>query len=93
MVHREITEANKGQDIDHRRQLPIPLLLTAADAAALTGKSLRTWRTWNAAGLIPKPIRIGRSTLWRTDELRAWVAAGCPCRKLWEARQSMAGSQ
>lgn len=64
-----------------------PLLLTARKAAAICGKSLRTWRTWDSAGLIPQPIRIGRSTLWRSKELEAWVAAGCPRRQEWEARQ------
>jgi predicted DNA-binding transcriptional regulator AlpA len=63
------------------------LLVTAKQAASMCGKSLRTWRTWDAAGLIPRPVRIGRSTLWRVDELREWVAAGCPCRQEWEARQ------
>jgi len=62
------------------------LLIPARQAAALCGKSLRTWRTWDAAGWIPRPVRIGRSTLWRTDELRNWVAAGCPRRTEWEAR-------
>jgi predicted DNA-binding transcriptional regulator AlpA len=52
------------------------LLLTAKQAAPMCGKSLRTWRTWDAAGWIPRPVRIGRSTLWRADELREWVAAG-----------------
>ena len=63
-----------------------PLLLTARKAAAICGKSLRTWRTWDSAGLIPKPIRICRSTLWRAKELEKWVAAGCPRREEWEAR-------
>jgi predicted DNA-binding transcriptional regulator AlpA len=63
-----------------------PLLLTAKQAAAICGKSLRTWRTWDAAGWIPRPVRIGRSTLWRADELREWVAAGCPRREQWESR-------
>jgi predicted DNA-binding transcriptional regulator AlpA len=63
-----------------------PLLVDAKQAAAMCSKSLRTWRTWDAAGRIPRPVRIGRSTLWRADELRAWVAAGCPCRQEWEAR-------
>jgi predicted DNA-binding transcriptional regulator AlpA len=67
-------------------QAPSPLLLTARQAAAMCGKSLRTWRTWDAAGWIPRPVRIGRSTLWRADELRDWVAAGCPRRTEWEAR-------
>jgi predicted DNA-binding transcriptional regulator AlpA len=63
-----------------------PLLLTGKQAAVICGKSLRTWRTWDAAGWIPRPVRIGRSTLWRADELRDWVAAGCPRRGEWEAR-------
>lgn len=64
-----------------------PLLLTAKQAASLLAKSLRTWRTWDAAGLIPRPVRIGRSVLWRAEELRAWIAAGCPRRAEWESRQ------
>jgi predicted DNA-binding transcriptional regulator AlpA len=64
-----------------------PLLITAKQAAAICGKSLRTWRTWDSAGWIPQPVRIGRSTLWRADELRDWVAAGCPRRDEWEARK------
>ena len=66
-----------------------PLLLSARAAAALCRKSLRTWRTWDAAGLIPRPLRIARSTLWRADELRAWVAKGCPCRQEWERRREI----
>lgn len=62
-----------------------PLLIDARFAAALCGKSLRTWRTWDSAGWIPRPVRIGRSVLWRTGELEAWVQAGCPRRKEWEA--------
>lgn len=63
------------------------LLLTAREAATLCSKSLRTWRSWDAAGAIPKPVHIGRSALWRVDELREWVAAGCPRRQEWESRQ------
>ena len=64
------------------------LLLRAPEAAASCAVSTRTWRSWDAAGRIPQPVRIGRSTLWRLDELRAWVAAGCPRRKEWEDLQS-----
>jgi prophage regulatory protein len=59
------------------------LLLTAAQAAAMLGATARTWRTWHAAGRIPLPIRIGRKTYWRPNDLRAWVAAGCPDRETW----------
>jgi hypothetical protein len=63
------------------------LLVNAKTAAAMCGKCLRTWRSWDALGLIPRPIRIKRSTLWRFDELKTWVKAGCPRRSEWEARQ------
>ena len=62
------------------------LLIGAKQAAALCGKSLRTWRTWDSAGLIPRPVKIGRSTMWRLPELESWIAAGCPRRREWEAR-------
>ena len=62
-----------------------PLLVDAKLSAKLCGKSLRTWWAWDAAGWIPRPIRIGRSTLWRYDELCRWVEAGCPRRGEWEA--------
>jgi prophage regulatory protein len=61
------------------------LVLTAVEAAAMFQKSVRTWRTWDAAGRIPKPIRVGRAMYWRPEELKAWVAAGCPNRETWEA--------
>jgi predicted DNA-binding transcriptional regulator AlpA len=62
------------------------LLLTAKQAAAACGKSLRTWRSWDSAGRIPRPVRIHRTTMWRFDELQKWVEAGCPRRDEWEAR-------
>jgi predicted DNA-binding transcriptional regulator AlpA len=61
------------------------LLVSAKEACGMCGKSLRTWRAWDAAGWIPQPVRIGRSTLWRVHELCEWVAAGCPRRQEWEA--------
>jgi predicted DNA-binding transcriptional regulator AlpA len=60
-----------------------PLLIDAMTAATLCGRSLRTWRSWNASGRIPESIRIGRSIMWRLDEIQAWVEAGCPTRKDW----------
>jgi predicted DNA-binding transcriptional regulator AlpA len=61
-------------------------LLTAAEAAAIFRKSARSWRNWDATGQIPRPIRIGRSTFWRAEEIDAWIAAGCPDREVWEDR-------
>jgi predicted DNA-binding transcriptional regulator AlpA len=74
--------------LDNQNQTELePLLINAKTAARLCSKSVRTWRSWDAAGRIPRPLRIGRSTLWRADELRAWVSAGCPRRQEWEASE------
>jgi predicted DNA-binding transcriptional regulator AlpA len=61
------------------------LLLRAAEAARLCGTSVRTWRNWDIAGKIPQPVRVGRKIFWRPEELKAWIAAGCPDRLTWEA--------
>jgi predicted DNA-binding transcriptional regulator AlpA len=66
---------------------PPPLLLTANQVAAMFGKSVRAWRAWDAEGVVPRPIRISRSTYWRHDEILAWIDAGCPRRQQWEARR------
>jgi len=47
---------------EHSTTVPRQLLITAKQAA-LCGKSLRTWRAWDAAGWIPRPVhrlQIGR---------------------------------
>lgn len=60
-----------------------PILFRAIEAAALFRISERTWRSWDAYGIVPKPIHLGRNKYWRPQELAAWAAAGCPNRKVW----------
>jgi predicted DNA-binding transcriptional regulator AlpA len=62
-----------------------PLLLPAEVAACLCGRSRASWWRDHAADRVPAPIRLGGRTLWRAEELRQWVAAGCPERRTWEA--------
>jgi predicted DNA-binding transcriptional regulator AlpA len=64
---------------------PAPLLLDAADAAALCGVSRATWFGWQAAGQIPVAVlRRGRIVRWSHAEIVAWIAAGCPARDRWQ---------
>ena len=66
---------------------PAPALLVA-DAAALAPMlsiGLRTLRTWDAAGRLPRPVRVGGKVLWQLSEIRGWLEAGAPDRKTWEA--------
>lgn len=61
------------------------LLIPAEIAGPMCGRSQASWWRDHAAGRIPAPIKLGGRTLWRVAELRNWVAAGCPKRKIWEA--------
>lgn len=54
------------------------VLIPAGDVAAMLGVSERTlWRLLSA-GKMPEPVRIGRSTRWRSAEVREWIERGCP---------------
>jgi predicted DNA-binding transcriptional regulator AlpA len=66
-----------------------PLLVGADQAGPLCGRSEASWWRDHAAGRIPRPVRIGGRTLWRLEELRRWVAAGCPDRQSWEATEAV----
>ena len=54
------------------------LLLRKARVANLLGVSLRQVDRLVAAGLIPPPVRLGRSVRWVRATLDEWVRAGCP---------------
>ena len=71
----------------HQRGL-LPLAVDANGLARLLSSGLRTIRTWDAAGLIPRPHRVGRRVLWNVREIRRWIAAGMPDRQAWEASKT-----
>jgi hypothetical protein len=62
-----------------------PLLVPAGVAGPMCGRSEASWWRDHAARRIPAPLKLGGRTLWRLDELRRWVEAGCPGRSAWEA--------
>jgi predicted DNA-binding transcriptional regulator AlpA len=84
-MHRNLSQSFEESDASLTTLPTSALLVSAKEAAKLCGKSLRTWRSWDAAGLIPRPVRIRSSTLWRAEELRSWVSFRCPCREEWES--------
>ena len=67
-----------------------PLVVDARRLAKMLGAGVRTVRTWDAAGKLPSPIRLGGKVVWRVDEIRAWLAAGAPRRDEWQARRAAA---
>ncbi len=65
-----------------------PLVVDARRLAKLLCAGVRTVRTWDAAGKLPAPVRIGGRVVWCVTEIRAWLAAGAPNRETWEARKA-----
>jgi len=54
-----------------------PLLIDSKAASALLGIGARRLWSLTNCGAIPSR-KIGRSVRYAPDELRAWIAAGCP---------------
>jgi excisionase family DNA binding protein len=73
-MNRPNTQPNGGPG--NRDELPV--LITAAELANTLSISVRTlWRLLSAGELI-EPIKFGGNTRWRLDEVRTWIAKGCP---------------
>jgi predicted DNA-binding transcriptional regulator AlpA len=67
-----------------------PLLMPAAEAARLCGISEASWYRLKSAGMLPAPVKLGGRVLWRIEDLRLWIALGCPSRVEFEARRPAA---
>lgn len=50
-------------------------LLTTSEAAALLRKPAGTLRYWRHLGTGPRSARLGRTVVYRRDDIDAWVAA------------------
>lgn len=68
---------------EHTRD-PERWVLAAEDVAQLLNVSKRHVAALNSSGRLPRPIKLGRRTLWVADELSKWLAAGAPERSRWE---------
>lgn len=64
------------------------LAYDAATLARLLGVSVRHIRRMDASGLLPKPVRFGRSKRWVAETIQQWLRAGSPPRAEWESIES-----
>jgi len=62
-----------------------PLLIPDKVAARMVGISRASWHRLRAAGKLPAAVHLGRAVRWRADELRDWIACGCPDGRTWAA--------
>ena len=57
---------------------PPSLLLSAQILGKRLGVSVRTLWRLRSSGKLPRPVRLGGAVRWRSADIDAWVAAGCP---------------
>lgn len=67
-------------------------LLSAKTLGQMLSLSKRQIFRLNSCGKIPKPIKIGGSVRWISDEIAAWIMASCPDRETWEIMKAAAKS-
>lgn len=69
-----------------------PLAVDAKRLAAMLGLSVRTIRSMDSAGKLPRPVKLnGRAVRWVLDGptgIRSWLQAACPDRGAWGAMTS-----
>ena len=63
-------------------------LLDVATASELCALSRSAFYKLVRDGLAPKPIKLGRASRWRRQELLDWIAAGCPESEAFKAKCS-----
>jgi excisionase family DNA binding protein len=59
-------------------------LLTVRQVAGLLGVSTRLIFKLRAAGKLPRDLRVGHAVRFAEQDIRAWIAAGCPRREDFE---------
>jgi predicted DNA-binding transcriptional regulator AlpA len=62
----------------------VPFAMDARGLAAMLSGSVRWIRTQDAAGKLPRPIRVAGRVLWLREEIESWLKAGAPDRATWE---------
>jgi excisionase family DNA binding protein len=57
----------------------MPPMLTTKQVVSLTGLGERTVWRYSRSGIMPAPVKIGRTTVrFRRDEILEWIDEGCP---------------
>jgi hypothetical protein len=74
----ECIEARTVLPSDTVVELGLTRLISVQDAAQLYAVNWRTFVRWAGHGLVPAGLKIGGRRLFRVDELRRHIAAGCP---------------
>lgn len=79
-----MNEVKKSQIRSQQIEDAPALTTTAGGVARMLNVSVRqVWRL-HSLGQLPLPVRLGACVRWRVQEIKDFVAAGCPDRETWE---------
>jgi len=81
------------QPTDPRRVAHAPLAVDNRGLAVLLDCSERHVRAMNAAGRLPRALRLGRRRVWAISTIEAWLDAGAPTCAIWELRHEKGGAR
>ena len=84
--------ADRPKSLAAAVELP-PLLVDTTGLSRLLARSRASLARDEAAGRLPAALRIGGGKRWRLSEIRDWVEAGCPSRRVWEAMRAAANAR
>lgn len=56
------------------------VLVTVTETAKMCGVSRSAFYKLVSSGRAPKPIKLGRASRWRRQDIHDWISAGCPAR-------------
>lgn len=87
--------SKRPKDGRPRSELNQRLAVDARQLGAMLGLSVRTIRAMDAAGKLPRPVRLsGRSVRWIVSEIENWLSCASngepPNRVTWEAMKANA---
>ena len=68
------------------------LLVDIAQLCVLLSRSRASLFRDDAAGRLPRALKIGGAKRWRYEDIAEWVRQGCPDRRTFEARQAAQGN-
>jgi predicted DNA-binding transcriptional regulator AlpA len=63
--------------------------LTREDVAAALGYSVKTLKRWELNGLGPQPIKVGKLTAYRMEDVEKWVRERLASRSVGEQSRAI----
>jgi predicted DNA-binding transcriptional regulator AlpA len=65
-----------------------PLLYDSSDLCHILRCSKATLHRLKSGNKLPKALRLGGQLRWSVEEVQAWIRAGLPNARIWEAIKS-----